>query len=102
MAVFATAVIPDISKDLTPSIKNLQKQKDEFSKKASTCLRNIEIITGEVSGLGLVDILAIYTSLWSIDIKYLVGMLDNNALSRINEFFPNLINDEIKNQLSGN
>lgn len=101
-SVFATAIIPDISKDLTPSIKNLQKQKDEYARKASNCLRNIEIITGEISGLGLVDILAIYTALWSIDIKYLLGFLDNNALSRINDYFPELVNNDVKNQINGN
>jgi hypothetical protein len=68
---------------------------------AINALKIIEIVTGEISGLGLVDILAIYTALWTIDIGDLISLLDNNSLARLNYNFPTLVTSEVANQLSG-
>ena len=57
---------------------------------AETALKTIEIIMGEFSGLGLADILAIYTALWTIDLDALVSMLDDEAFDRMYQFFPQL------------
>ena len=38
---------------------------------------------GEFSGLGLIDIVAILTALWTIDQKYLVNMLDEYTFNRM-------------------
>ena len=62
----------------------------KWATKGFKALREIEIITGEISGLGLIDILAIYTALWSIDIKTLIGFLDNSSYERLIKFNPSL------------
>lgn len=53
-------------------------------------LRTIEIITGEISGLGLIDILAIYTALWSIKLEDILGLLDQDSFDRLYNFNPAL------------
>jgi hypothetical protein len=52
--------------------------------------------------LGLIDIFAFYTALWAIDLEYLIGLLDNNSLTRLATYFPEIVNDEIKKQVNGN
>jgi hypothetical protein len=46
-------------------------------------LSKIETITGEISGLGLIDVLAILTALWTIDIDVLLSLLDATAFERL-------------------
>lgn len=53
-------------------------------------LRTIEIITGEVSGLGLIDILSIYMALWSIKLEDILGLLDQDSFNRLKKFNPEL------------
>lgn len=74
----------------TDQLQQLTQQKQDLGTAGINALRNIEIITGEISGLGLVDILAIYTALFSIDIQDLLGLLDQDALARISQFNPDL------------
>jgi hypothetical protein len=50
--------------------------------KANQALKDIEIIMGEFSGLGLCDIIAIIASLYLVDIECLVSLLDDAAYSR--------------------
>jgi len=57
---------------------------------AEEALKNIEIIMGEFSGLGLADIIAVYTALWTIDLDALVSMLDDETFNRMYQFFPQL------------
>ena len=92
----------DLTKDLKPSIKNIRREVDELGRVSLNLLANIEKITGEVSGLGIVDILAIHTALYTIDMRYLIGFLDAASLLRLKQNFSELVNDEIKSQLSGN
>lgn len=61
-------------------------------------LRMIEIITGEISGLGLVDILAIYTALWSIKIEDLLDLLDEDSFNRLNTFNPGLRTKDVNDR----
>lgn len=49
-------------------------------------LRNIEIITGEFSGLGLCDIIAIKAALYTVDRDILLGLLDVDAYERAKTF----------------
>jgi hypothetical protein len=71
--------------------KQLQEQQNKRSKleaDASNALRSIEFISGEVSGLGLIDIMVIYMALWSLDVDVLLNLIDDTAaerLSKINE-----------------
>jgi len=100
-SVYATAVVADVARNFTPDVSKQERELSEYGRQAIKHLRTIEIITGEVSGLGLVDILAIYTALWAIDIEYLIGFLDDTALTRLKENFPELINSEIRSQING-
>lgn len=97
---FASAVVADINKDFDESIKKLESERDSNGARAINNLKIIEIIGGEISGLGLIDILAIYTALWTINIEDLLGLLDNIAIVRLNEYFPYLSNSNVKTQIS--
>jgi hypothetical protein len=46
-------------------------------------LRVIEIIMGEFSGLGLLDIVAIQAAMWIVNPQYLMGMIDPRARNRL-------------------
>lgn len=52
---------------------------------ANDALKHIEIIMGEFSGLGLCDILAVCTALWSVDKSVLAGLIDSVALTRMTD-----------------
>ncbi len=64
-------------------LEDAKEQRDNQQNIGSKALTAIEVITGEVSGLGLIDVLAIYTALWAIDIEVLISMLDENAFDRL-------------------
>lgn len=57
-------------------------------------LKNIEMLVGTTSGLGLIDVIAIYLALWTVDIKVLLAMLDRDSFERFlsedNEKYANL------------
>jgi hypothetical protein len=99
---FASAIVADIHKDFDKPIKKLKSERDKSGSIATNNLKVIEVVTGEVSGLGLIDILAIYTALWTIDIGDLIGLLDNDSLSRLCDNFSYLapIGSEARNQLN--
>jgi hypothetical protein len=60
-----------------------EQQKKQLETEASDAIRTIEIVMGEVSGLGLVDILAVHIALWSLDISVLLSLLDDAAAERL-------------------
>ncbi len=60
-------------------LEALRKSLGGYANQAAT---NIEIITGENSGLGLIDIVVILTALWLIDIESLLDLIDNDAAQR--------------------
>ncbi len=80
---YALAFYEDIKVNFTEQRQNLERQLDKVSTDAINSLRAIEIITGEVSGLGLIDIIAFHTALWSIDIGTLLDFLDDDAFGRL-------------------
>jgi hypothetical protein len=55
----------------------------ESTNNAASALRTVEIIMGEYTGLGLCDIIAIFTALWTVDIGVLINMLDDEAFARL-------------------
>ena len=59
----------------------LKKRNDRISK-ANQALKKIEIITGEVSGFGLCDIVAIMGGLYLMPKESLLGFLDADAYDR--------------------
>lgn len=71
-------------------LQELIQKRDKIANEAFKAMGDIEIITGEISGLGLIDILAIYTALWAIDIKSLIGLLDSDSFDRLTTNNPDL------------
>ena len=69
-------------------LKEQTEKKDGLGQDGLIAMGNIEMISGEISGLGLIDILCIYTALWSIDIGSLLTFLDPNAFNRMITFNP--------------
>jgi hypothetical protein len=55
----------------------------EEQDRGQEALRNIEIIIGEVSGFGLIDIMALMIALWSVDESALISLLDDEAFERL-------------------
>lgn len=93
--LFASAVFASGQKNYKEEINKLQRQKDDLASRAINNLADIERICGEVSGLGLIDVLAIYTALWAIDIESLLAFLDDDAFNRLYDFNPELRTPEV-------
>lgn len=87
---FSISFLENTEKTFNDELNVLDSARLKAVEEASKSLSNIEIITGEISGLGLTDILAIYTALWAIDLETLVHMLDDAAFQRLFEFNPDL------------
>lgn len=66
-------------------LKTLYKQRNAYGNRANELLKNIEIITGEFSGLGLLDIFAIQAALWSMSPEGIIGLIDEDARNRADE-----------------
>lgn len=77
----------DLSR-LNDELNNLISTRDRVAEKAYKAMQKIELISGEVSGLGLVDILAIYITLWSMNERSLISLLDESAFVRMISFNP--------------
>lgn len=75
--------LSDASNLYEDKIKKKENYEKNLQNNGFKALKDIEIITGEISGLGLIDILAIYTALWTIDMKDLIGLLDEDAYQRL-------------------
>lgn len=94
---FSTAQFINLEKATTLK-EELEKKKETKAEQANTalkCLRTIEIITGEASGFGLVDILAVYTALWTIKIEDLLVLLDKDSVDRLYNFNVLLRSDAV-------
>lgn len=87
---FAMSFMENTEKTFNSDINEAKQEKEELIRRGSRALANIEAITGEISGLGLIDILAIYTALWAINLDSLVNMLDSSAFNRLYENNPEL------------
>lgn len=72
-----------------------QNMRKDETDDANEAIRIIEIIMGEYSGLGLLDILVISSAFWVSDIKDILGMLDDTAIDRM-LVVPNLQAAEVK------
>lgn len=85
---FKTTFGPDTSNALgNNSDDNLQKlnsKRTSILNKANAALRTVEIITGEFSGLGLCDIIAVLAGLYLMPQNDLLGFLDDDAITRMN------------------
>jgi len=99
---YISAISIDLTKKMDEPISKLKKESDEYGRKALNYLSTIEKITGEISGIGIVDILSIYTALYTIDMRYLIGFLDDAALERLDQNFSELKDSEVDSQINGN
>lgn len=84
-------------------LNELIEKRDKIAKDAFDAMGNIEMIVGEVAGLGLIDVLAIYTTLWSLDLETLIGFLDDDAFDRLytnNKDFQGI--QAVSNRKNGN
>lgn len=68
---------------LSEHIKLLSSRREAFTNAANDSVKEIEIIMGEFSGLGLCDILAISAALWVVDKSVLINMIDSTAITRM-------------------
>lgn len=69
--------------DLSSRTMNiLGKKRNKKLTDASTALQTIEMILGEFSGFGLVDIVAIIGTLYTMSLNDLMGLLDQDAYGR--------------------
>lgn len=94
-SLFAGPSVAVVKKDLSSQIQRLERVRDEVGHKLLEHIADIERITGEISGLGLIDVLAIYTALWAIDLDTLVALLDEDAFNRLYELNPELRNSAV-------
>ena len=81
-------------RDFTKEIAKRQGQIQTIEDSLKKIVRENEIISGEVSGLGLIDIFSIYSALWLIPIETLVGFLDLESIQRLQENFKTLSDSE--------
>lgn len=86
----------------TEQLSQATQLRNDLGNSGLNHLRIIEIITGEVSGLGLIDILAIYTALWSINIEDLLGLLDQDSFDRLYNYNPDLHSSPVANKTRSN
>jgi hypothetical protein len=75
--------LKNISQFYDKQLNTLEKRRGELGNRANDLLRKIEIITGEFSGLGLLDVIAIQAALWTISPKALMGLIDDAAIERM-------------------
>ncbi len=80
---FATDAALNPNKSYTSEISQAACQKNSIERQGDVALRAVEMIRGEVSGLGLIDILAVYIGLWAVDAEVLVSLLDQPSFERL-------------------
>ena len=98
---FQMAQFENTEKVWQQELDDARECRDNQQKRGSDALAAIEAITGEISGLGLIDVLAIYTALWAIDIEVLISMLDENAFDRMYVFNTDLRSEEVESRRTG-
>lgn len=81
---FTISEFQNVSETFDEELKQEKSKRANLEAQGSNALRIIEIIGGEVSGLGLIDIIAIYLSLWSLDVPTLLNLIDDAAAIRLN------------------
>lgn len=98
---YAGSFSQNIQKNFDGELQSAIEQRNQYGSLASQAFRTIELVTGEISGLGLVDIIALYIALWSVDLNALIALLDEDAFIRMTTFNKGLITPEVQSRLSG-
>ena len=78
------------AKKYSIQIDELENKKNRISDNAFNALKKIEMIVGEISGIGLIDILSIYLVLWTINVNTLIHFLDDESFDRLYTYNPGL------------
>ena len=91
----------NVTKIYDSQIASLSKNRDNLLKQANSAFSNIEILTGEIGGIGLIDIIAINAAFWIIDKQTLLNMLDDNSFARMYSQNPNLRIKESQDRFGG-
>jgi hypothetical protein len=94
---FTISEFQNVSAEFDSSLTEQESQRNNLEARGSSALKIIELMGGEVSGLGLIDIVAIYLSLWSLDTPTLLNLLDDAAAKRLNAI-PELKNKDTQNR----
>jgi hypothetical protein len=81
---FTISEFSNVADTFDNDLSNANSERSSLEAQGSDDLRTIEIIGGEVSGLGLIDIIAIYLSLWALDVPTLLNLIDDAAAARLN------------------
>lgn len=85
--IFSRSDVEGIESNVGESLSSLLSLRKNAISKVSNSFKSIEIITGEFSGFGLCDIIAIVASLYMVPIEALFGLLDADAFNRMNKKF---------------
>lgn len=103
LGTFATSGFTNLEKTnvYSQQIDELTQMKTDVGNRGLKAVRAIEIICGESSGLGLVDVLAVYTALWAIKIEELLGLLDQDSFDRLYNFNTNLRSSAVTSRKNG-
>jgi len=76
----------NIAKSYQQNLDLLNEKRNKLGNDGINFLKNIEIIMGEFSGLGLIDMIAMQAALWIMDPLALLGLIDTRALQRIRNY----------------
>lgn len=92
---FDSSISPENKESLKSIVKTSLDQavsiRNSECEKANKALSTLEIIMGEFSGLGLIDILVMYYGLYLVDKSALIGLIDDAAFERMqNQDFKEL------------
>ena len=74
---------------LKEELDKMSKQRNSVCNAANSALKNVEMIMGEFSGLGLCDIIAITAALYTVEKTVLLGLLDGPAFMRMLQVVAN-------------
>lgn len=82
---FSSSVNTEPVSSYQEQLDQLVRKRDSIAAEGFKGMGTIEAITGEISGIGLVDIIAIYVALYSMDISDLLSILDRDSFSRLTD-----------------
>jgi hypothetical protein len=81
--VFGGGIGQNAANSYDDQLQTLNDRRDKSGNDGLDYLKTIEVIVGEFSGLGLLDIMAIQAALWIVDPTTLVSLIDTRAYGRL-------------------
>jgi hypothetical protein len=92
---FTISEFQNVSAEFSKDLSEQESQRNNLEARGSSALKTIELMSGDVSGLGLIDIIAVYVSLWSMKTSDLLNLIDDAAAKRLDSI-PELRNKDTK------